>query len=114
MARMIRLLTPAWVSDCNPLEERSNWVSLAAMAATMVVSANPAFTIFTTSAFDREFFCGAPRAATLRAIAAKTRTRVRVDLFQWHAQPPLKPFEMRTGKKRPGMKLDEIGAVGRG
>ena len=32
MARITLLLTPAWPSDCSPVEERSNCVSLAAMA----------------------------------------------------------------------------------
>src|SRR5437870_4305623 len=41
MERITLLLAPAWLSACKPAEERSNWVSLAAMAATIVVSASP-------------------------------------------------------------------------
>src|ERR1700675_1161005 len=57
MARITLLLTPAWFSDCKPVEERSNWLSLAAMAAVIVLSAVPALTIFMTSALVRGDCC---------------------------------------------------------
>ncbi len=58
MARTTLLLTPAWLNACSPFEERSNWVSLVAMAFAMAMSGNPAFTIFTTSLLvSGPFFC---------------------------------------------------------
>ncbi len=82
MARITLLLTPAWFSACKPLEERSNCVSLAAMAAEIVVSASPAFTIFMTSALVRGFFCGAVRALTERTTTPNSFNRI---------TPPLEP-----------------------
>ena len=70
MARTILLLTPAWPSACSPVEERSNWVSWVAMAFTMVASAVPAFTIFTTSLLDRgALFCAVRLAQRMRKSA---------------------------------------------
>jgi hypothetical protein len=98
MARTTLLLTPAWLSACSPVEERSNWVSRVAMAFTMVASGVPAFTIFTTSLLvSGALFCCAVRLVALRKSAPIkmlsfssriTRRLLATDLCGWKVLGP--------------------------
>src|ERR1700730_8494443 len=100
IARITLLLAPAWLSACKPAEERSNWVSLAAMAATIGVSASPAFTIFMTSAFVRGFFCWAVRAVTVRKTTTMTPARLVTRINNLRVSRWTSAF--RTGFRRKG------------